>query len=104
MCLIDWSATGAMLQGIGNVLLGIAALLTLFFQFGYRKKAAELEAALRLILVAYRRYMASEEGIVISNYASQPDLIISGIAKQTGLNRDLLKKLLDQLQAEGKLH
>jgi len=103
MWLIDWSATGAMLQGIGNVLLGIAALLTLFIQYGYRKKAAELEAALRLILVAYRHYMASEEGIVISNYVREPDLIISGLTKQTGLNRDLLKKLLDQLQAEGKL-
>lgn len=93
-----------MLQGIGTVLLGIAALLTLFFQFGYRKKAAELEASLRLLLVSYRRYMASEAGIVISNYAREPDLVISGLVRETGLNRDLIKKLLDQLQAEGKLH
>jgi hypothetical protein len=103
MYTVDWNITGVMLQGIGNVLLGIAALLTLFLQFGYRKKSNDLEASLRLLLVAYRRYMASEEGIVLSDYAREPDAVLSGLVRDTGLERQLLKRLLDHLQAEGKL-
>ena len=103
MCSIDWTLTSSMLSGIGTLLVGVAAMLTLLFQFWYRRKAAEYENALKLMLVGYRRYMGGEEGIVWGEYPADAEQIISGIVRQTRLDRKLVQSLLDQLKSEGEI-
>jgi len=103
MCEVNWTYLAAMLSGIGDLFLGAAAILTLFIQYGYRAKAKHLEASLKLLLISYRQYMASEEGIVWSDYPRNADQIIAGISRATGLEQSLVRELLDQLKTEGKL-
>jgi len=103
MCSIDWELFAEMLSGAGTLLVGIAAVLTLFFQFGYRAKSKHLEASLKLLLNSYRSYMASEEGIVWADYPANAKQIIEGISRKTGLDQKLVKDLLDSLKAEGRI-
>jgi len=103
MCSVDWNLFADMLSGIGTLLVGIAAILTLFIQYGYRTKSKHLETSLKLLLNSYRGYMASEEGIVWADYPADSQQIVAGIANKTGLNTKLVKELLDSLKAEGKI-
>jgi hypothetical protein len=103
MCEINWTFIAALLSGAGDLLLGVAAISTLFIQYGYRSKSKHLETSLKLLLNSYRRYMASEEGIVWSDYPKNAELIIAGVSRNTGLEQGLVRDFLDQLKAEGKL-
>jgi len=100
---IDWSITADMLSGIGTLLVGIAAILTLLIQFGYRTKSKHLETSLKLLLNSYRSYMASEEGIVWGGYPADSQQIVTAISNKTGLDANLVKELLDSLKSEGKI-
>jgi len=100
---MDWKFLADVMSGIGTLLVGTAAILTLFFQFGYRTKSKHLEASLKLLLNSYRSYMASEEGIVWANYPENSENIIAGISRKTGLDKKLVKELLDGLKSEGKI-
>ncbi|MFT5425141.1 MAG: hypothetical protein ACI9ZT_000062 [Gammaproteobacteria bacterium] len=101
MCNIDWIMLGDMLSGIGTLLVGIAAMLTLLFQFGYRAKSSKLEK--HLMRIMYSKYMACEEGIVWSDYTKDSQQIIRSLSKETGLEEKFVKQLLDQLKKEGKI-
>ena len=103
MCSINWNLVAEMFTGTGTLLLGIAAMLTLLFQFGYRAKSKHLEASLKLMLLSYKQYMAGEEGIVWANYPANADQIINGISNKTGLDKKQIKELLDSLKTEGKI-
>ena len=103
MCAIDWTLTADLLGGVGTFLVGLAAMLTLLIQFGYKRKASEYENALKLMMVGYRSYLASEEGIVWEDYPKDADRIVAGIVGRTHMDRALVQRLLDQLKTEGKI-
>ena len=103
MCSIDWTLFADMLRGTGTLLLGVAAMLTLLFQFWYKRKASEYENALKLMLLAYRTYMGGEEGIVWKDYPSDAEQIVAGIVRRTHMDRSLVQRLLDKLKTEGKI-
>lgn len=98
---IDWSTLASMLGAIGTLLVGIAAILTLFFQFGYRAKSKRLESSLKSLLNAYRSYMSKEEGVVWADYPKGAHLIVSKISNKTGIDEKLVRGLLDDLKSEG---
>ena len=89
MCRIDWPLFADMLTGIGTFLVGLVAVLTLFFQYGYKLRASKLEKD--LMNIVYHQYMASEEGIVWSDYPGDAENIISNLARRTRLDRNVIK-------------
>jgi len=110
MCEIDWTLTAAMLGGVGAFLTGIAALIVLPLQLGYRKEAKkskeeleQLEMSLKLMFPIYKEYMAGEEGIVWGDYPEDAEQIINGISRKTALDKELIRRILDELKAEGKI-
>lgn len=121
MCTIDWPLMSSVLTGVGTFFVGVAALFTVWIQFkqlkdardardAARKEAADahnqLEAdrrSTRLMLSSYREYMASSEGIVWSDYPADADMIVSRLAKKTGLDPKVVKEMLDRLKAAGKI-
>lgn len=110
MCEIDWALVAAMLGGIGAFLTGIAALFVLPIQLGFRKEAKkskdeveQLQMSLKLMFPIYKQYMASEEGIVWGNYPADAEQIINGISRKTALDKELIRKILDELKAEGTI-
>ena len=105
-CTIDWQLLGPVLEGVGTLLLGAAAVATLFIQYGFRRKAKKYEAALSLLLTKYREFMAqdtNDDRIVWADYPENADAIVNGISKQTGLDPDLTRQLLNKLHSQGKL-
>lgn len=103
MCQINWTLFAAMLGGIGTLLVGIAAIVVLPKQLGYRKEAKESRTALKLMLPAYSRYMGGEEGIVWADYPQDADNIIKGICRETNLDPKVVRGLLDELKAENRI-
>jgi hypothetical protein len=110
MCELDWTLTAAMLGGIGAFLTGIAAFFVLPVQLGWWKKAKksreeveQLQLSLKLMFPIYKQYMASEEGIVWGDYPQDAEQIINGVSRKTSLDKELVRKILDELQAEGKI-
>ncbi|MGI9273147.1 MAG: hypothetical protein ACR2QT_15325 [Woeseiaceae bacterium] len=103
MCRIDWTLFAAMLGGIGTLLVGIAAVVVLPKQLGYRKEAKESRTAMKLMLLAYRRYMGGEEGIVWGDYPKDADNIIKGICRDTSLKPEVVRGLLDELKIENRI-
>ena len=47
--------------------------------------------------------MASEEGIVWGDYPRDADQIINGISRKTALDKELVRRMLDELKAEGTI-
>lgn len=103
MCEIDWIFTAEMLTGIGTIMTGIAAMIVLPVQLGYRREARELRKSMHLMRIIYRQYMASAEGIVWKDYPSDADQVIDGIARKTGLDKVTIRELLDDLNKDGRL-
>ena len=103
MCQVDWGLVAQMLIGIGTFMLGSAALLTLKFQFGYKAKSTHLKASLKLLLRSYKEFLASEEGILLSEYPKDAEKIIKGISRKSGLDEKLVKELLDELRKDNKI-
>ncbi|EDZ61320.1 hypothetical protein SMGD1_2494 [Sulfurimonas gotlandica GD1] len=110
MCEIDWNLTADMLTGAGTLLAGLAAIFVLPWQLGFRKEAKEskkeiesLHTSLKLMFPMYKQYMASEAGIVWSDYTSDADNIVKGISKKFALDERLVRSILDELQQEGKI-
>jgi len=111
ICGVDWSITADMLTGVGTFLFGLAAAFTLLIQYGFRRKARDLqlknkklETELKNMFISYIDYMASSEGIVWEDYSGSDDkMIITPIAEKSGLSEDRVKELLDQLKAAGKI-
>jgi hypothetical protein len=93
---IDWSLFSEMLTGIGTLLTGLAAMVVLPWQLGFRKEAKKLRASLKLMLPAYRQYVASEEGIVWGDYPKDADQIVDGIACKTELDKKLIREMLNE--------
>jgi hypothetical protein len=103
MCSFDWSLFAEVLSGLGTLLVGLAAILTLSIQFGYRKKSRDYKNSLKLLFKHYKQYMASEEGIVLAAYPEDATTIISRISNSTGLDKKIIKTLLDELKDQGKI-
>ncbi|MFZ2540383.1 MAG: hypothetical protein WAW75_01265 [Gallionella sp.] len=110
MCEIDWTLTAAMLGGVGAFLTGIAALFVLPIQLGFKKEAKKskeevehLQMSLKLMFPIYKQYMASEEGIVWGDYPENAEQIINGISRKAALDKELVRRILDELKAEGKI-
>ena len=59
--------------------------------------------SLKSMFPIYKQYTASEEGIVWGDYPADAEQIIEGISRKTGLDRDLVRKILDELLAEEKI-
>ncbi len=87
--------------GIGTLLVGMAAIVILPVQLGYKKKAKKFRHSLKLMLPIYRAYMASEEGIIWGDYPADADQIIKAITRRTGLDANTVKEMLDELKNEG---
>ncbi len=47
LCVVNWVALGMMLAGIGSLILGVSAALTLGVQWGARKEAEELKKTVK---------------------------------------------------------
>jgi len=95
-----------MLEGVGTLLLGAAAVATLFIQYGFRRKAKEYEAALSLLLTKYKQFMvqdSDDDRIIWADYPENADAIVNGISRQTGLDPDLTRRLLNKLHSQGRL-
>jgi len=92
-----------MLGGVGTLLVGIAAVVILPVQLGYKKEAKKFRHSLKLMLPIYRQYMASEEGIVWGDYPADSENIIKALTKRTGLGASTVKEMLDELKNEGKI-
>ncbi len=86
MCEINWDLTAVMLYGIGTLLFGLAAILTLFIQHGFRAKPSYYRAALILLMRSYQEFLATEEGIVWGDYPEDSEKIIAAISRRTGKN------------------
>ena len=103
MYVINWELIAELVNAIGQFLLGLAAILTLFIQYGYRLKFKKRQSALKMMLIHYRKYMASEKGIVWSDYPENSENIIKRISNETGIDQKLVKELLDSLKKENKI-
>ena len=112
MCELDWTLTAAMLGGVGVFLTGVAAtsaslvLPILRFRKEAKKSKEELEQlemSLKLMFPIYKQYMAGKEGIVWGNYPEDAEQIINGISRKTRLDKELIRRILDELKAEGKI-
>ena len=111
MCEVDLQLVAAMLGGIGAFLTGIAAIFVLPKQLGFRRDAQESKKLLEevqtshsLMLSIYRKYMASLEGIVWSDYpGNDSQKIIDAISKKTQLEKSEVKRMLDDLKDSGKI-
>lgn len=88
---------GTLLSGLGTFLVGLAALLTLFVQYGYKKKAKDFESSLVTLLLAYIEQSESEGRMVLTKSSIDSKESISTLADQTGLNKKLIKQLLGKL-------
>lgn len=47
--------------------------------------------------------MAREEGIVWGNYPEDAEQIINGISRKAALDKELVRRILDELKSEGKI-
>ena len=110
MCEINWALTASMLGGVGAFLTGIAALFVLPVQLGFKKEAKKskeevehLHVSLKLMLPIYKQYMARSEGIVLGDYPQDAEEIVNGLSRKTKLDKVLIRKILDELKAEGKI-
>jgi hypothetical protein len=103
ICAVDLTVPAAMLAGIGTLLVGIAVVVILPVQLGYKKAAKAYRRSLKETLPIYREYMASEEGIVLGDYPADAENIIKALTKRTGLDAKTVREMLDELKKEGKI-
>ncbi len=106
--MIDWTAIGTMLLGIGAVMGAVVAALTLAMQWGAREKLKKVEPELAekklqfKALGAFQTFYASPDGMPLS-YPEDEDVIVEAISSHTGMDKETLKRHLWELDQMGLL-
>ena len=60
------------------------------------KRSAALKSGIKSILP---KYMASEEGIVWSDYPNDKENIVTGVARKLGIDEPIVREILDELHS-----